>query len=98
MAASVKIMGNKVLVVNVYAPKINSEREALFELILHHIRGYSGPILMVEDFNCTVIPLLDCSFVTPAGRHDSIALRRHLDQAQMIGDHEDMMDRAEDER
>ena len=43
-------------------------------------------------------PRLDRSFVSPPGRHDKLALRRLLDQAQLCDVLEDDMEQAEEER
>ena len=50
---------------------------------------------MGRDFNCTLVPQLDRSFVSPPGRHDSLALRRLPGRAHLIDVLEDDMERAE---
>ncbi|TDH70247.1 hypothetical protein CCR75_000195 [Bremia lactucae] len=53
---------------------------------------------MRGDFNCTLVPRLDRSFVSPPGRHDSIALRRLLGRAQLSDVLDEDMKQAEYER
>ena len=80
---AVQIRGETVLVVNVYDPSRKAERKALFEMLRHHLLEHEGPMILGGDFNCTLAPRLDRSFVSPPGRHDSLALRRLLGQAQL---------------
>ncbi|CAI5702020.1 unnamed protein product [Peronospora effusa] len=87
-----------VLVVNVYAPSGKTEREAFFEKLQHHLLEHMGPLFVGGDFNCTLGPRLDRSFLSPPGRHDSQALRRLLGQTQLCDVLEDDMERAEEER
>ena len=69
-----------------------------FEILRHQLQGYDGLIFMGGDFNCTLVPRLDRSFVSRPGRHDSIALRRLLGRAQLSDVLDDDMEQAEDER
>ena len=94
----ITIRGETVLVVNVYAPTDKAEREALFEMLRHHLLEHEGPMFLGGKLNCTLAPRLNCSFVSPPGRHDSLALRRLLDQAQLCDVLEDDMERAKEER
>ena len=91
-------MGDTILVVNVYAPSERNQRENFFEMLRHQLQGYDGLIFMGGDFNCTLVPHLDRSFVSRPGRHDSIALRRLLGRAQLSDVLDDDMEQAEDER
>ena len=50
------------------------------------------------DFNCTLATQLDRSFAFPPGRHDSLALRQLLNQAQLWDVLEDDMERVEEKR
>ena len=94
MAVRITTQGETVLVVNVYASSGKAEREAFFEMLRHHLLGHDGPMFIGGDFNCTLVPRLDRSFVSPPGRHDSVALRRLLGQAQFCDVLEDYMERA----
>ena len=63
----------------------------MFKSLLLLLQGYEGPMFVGRDFNCTLEPRLDRSFVSPPGRHDSLALRRLLGRAQLSDVlHEDM--------
>ena len=98
MAVRVSLMGETVLVVNVYAPSTKHEREALFSSLQLLLEGYEGPMCVGGDFNCTLEPRLDRSFVSPPGRHDSLALRRLLGRVQLSDVLDDDMDMAEEDR
>ena len=67
-------------------------------MLRHHLLEHEGSMFLGGDFNCTLAPRLDRSFVWPPGRHDSLALRQILDQAQLCDVLEDDMMRAEEER
>ena len=67
-------------------------------MLRHHLLEHEGPMLLGGNFNCTLAPRLDRSFVSPFGRHDSLTLRRLLDQAQLCDVHEEDMERAKEER
>ena len=63
----------------------------MFKSLIILLQGYEGPTFVGGDFNCTLEPRLDRSFVSPPGRHDSLALRRLLGRAQLSDVlHEDM--------
>ena len=98
MTVHIDIMGDPVLVVNVYAPSDKTSREALFEWLRLLLLDYEGPMFIGGDFNCTLVPLLDRTFVSPPGRHDSMALRRLLGRAQLSDVLEDAMELAEEDR
>ena len=68
MAIRIRIMGETLLAVNVYAPSAKSDHETFFELLQNHLQDYVGPMLMGGDFNCTLVTQLDRSFVSPPGR------------------------------
>ena len=51
-----------------------------------------------EAFKCTLQPRPDLYFVSPPGRHDSLALRQLLVQAQISDVLEDEMELAEQDR
>ena len=53
MAVQVTLMGDTVLVVNVYAPSVKTERESMFESLLLLLQDYDGPMFVGGDFNCT---------------------------------------------
>ena len=67
-------------------------------MLRHHLLEHKGSMFLGGDFNCTLAPRLDRSFVSPPGRHDSLALGRLLDQAQLCDVLEDDMEQAEEER
>ena len=76
--------------------KLNGRRCS--EMLRHHLLEHEGPMFLGGKLNCTLAPRLNCSFVSPPGRHDSLALRRLLDQAQLCDVLEDDMERVEEER
>ena len=92
MAVKIIIRGETVLVVNVYDSSGKAEQEALFEMIRHHLLEHEGPVFLGGDFNLMLAPRLERSFVSPPGRHCSLALRRLLGQAQLCDVLEDDMD------
>ena len=98
MAVEIIIRGETVLVVNVYAPTGKAKREALFKMLRHHLLEHEGSIFLGVYFNCKLALRLDRSIVSTPGRHDSLALRRLLDQAQLCDVLEDDMERAKEER
>ena len=59
MAVRIRIMGETLLVVNVYAPSAKADRKTFFEMLRNHFQDYVGPMLMGRDFNCTLVPQLD---------------------------------------
>ena len=79
-------------------PSGKAEQEALFEMLRHLLLEHERPMFLGGNFNCTLAPRLDRSIVSPPGRHDSLALRRLLDQLQLCDVLEDDMERAEEER
>ena len=83
MAVRIRIMDGTLLVVNVYAPSAKTDREFFSEMLQNHLQDYVGPMLRGGDFECTLVPRCDRSFVSPPGRHDSLALRRLLAQAHL---------------
>uniref|UniRef100_M4BZW0 Uncharacterized protein n=1 Tax=Hyaloperonospora arabidopsidis (strain Emoy2) TaxID=559515 RepID=M4BZW0_HYAAE len=60
------------------------------------VAEHRGPVLVDGDCNGTLHPRIDRSYVTPAIRHDSPALRRLLTRAQMSDVPEDEIERAVD--
>ena len=98
MAVQLTLLGETVLVVNVYAPSVKTEREAMFDSLLLLLQEYDGPMFVGGDFNCTLEPRLDRSFISPPGRHDSLALRRLLGRAQLSDVLDGDMKIAEEER
>ena len=98
MAVRISVAGDPVLVVNVYAPSDKTSREALFERIRLLLLDYAGPLFIGGDFNCTLVPLIDRTFVSPPGRHDSLALTRLLGRAKLSDVLEDAMELAEEDR
>ena len=98
VAVQITIRSETVLVANVYAPSGKAERKALFEMFRHHLLEHEERMFLGGDFICTLAPRLDRSFVLPPGRHDSLALRRLLNQAQLCDVLEDDMERADEER
>ena len=70
----------------------------MFESILLLLHLYDGPMFVGEDYNCTLEPRLERSFVSPTGRHDSLALRRLLGRAQLSDVLDDDIEIAEAER
>ncbi|TDH69029.1 hypothetical protein CCR75_009501 [Bremia lactucae] len=63
-----------------------------------HLLGHDGLMFLGGDFDCTSVPHPDRSFVSPPGRHDSLALKRLLGRAQLCNILEFDMERAEKER
>ena len=55
----------------------------MFESLLLLLQPYDGPMLVDGDFNCTLEPRLDRSFIPPPGRRNFLALRRLLGRAQL---------------
>ena len=51
-----------------------AEREPFFEMLQHYWLGHDGAMFMGGDFNCKLVRRLDRCFVSPPGRHDSLAL------------------------
>ena len=76
-------MGETLLVVNIYALSARTDRDICFEMLRNHLQDYVGPVLIGGEFNCTLGPRLDRSFVSLPGRHDSVAQRRLLDRAHL---------------
>ena len=89
--------GDEFIIVNVYAPSIMSEREALFKILTSVLSRHEGPVILGGDFNCTLNTQLDRSYVVPR-RHESPVLRRLLAHTGLVGVLSEEMDRAEDER
>ena len=83
MAVQLTILDETVLVVNVYGVSVKTELESLFESDLLLLQEYDEPMFIGGDFDCTLEPRLDRSFISPPGRHDSLALRRLLGRAQL---------------
>ena len=98
MAARITHREESILVINVYVPIDKGDREDLFELLQQQVAEHRGPVLVDGDCNGTLHPRIDRSYVTPAIRHDSPALRRLLTRAQMSDVPEDEIERAVDER
>ena len=98
MAVQITLLGETALVVNVYAPSVKTERESMFESLLLLLQAYDGPMFVGGDFSCTLEPRLDRSFISPPGRHDSLALRRLLGRAQVSDVLDGDMEIAEEER
>ena len=69
-----------------------------FEMLRRQLQTYDGLIFMGGGFNCTLVPRLDRSFVSPHRRNVSVALRWLLGQAQLSDVLDDDMEQAEDER
>ena len=69
-----------------------------FEMLRRQLQTHDGLIFMGGGFNCTLVPRLDRSFVSPHRRNVSVALRWLLGQAQLSDVLDDDMDQAEDER
>ena len=67
MALLITLLGKSVLVVNVYAPSVKTDRELLFESLLLLLQDYDGFIFAGGEFNCTLEPLLVRYFVSPPG-------------------------------
>ena len=76
-------LGETLLVVNVYAPSVKTEREAMFISLLLLLQTYNGHMFVGEVFNCTLEPRLDRPFISPPGRHYYLALRQLLGRAQL---------------
>ena len=55
----------------------------MFGSLLLLRQEYDVSMFVGGDFNFTLESLLDRSFVSPPGRHDSLALRRLLSLAQL---------------
>ena len=83
MAVQITFRSKTVLVVNVYSPSGKAEQEALFEMLRHHLLEHEGPMFLRGDFNCTLAPRLDRSFVSPPGRNDFLDIRRLVGQVQL---------------
>ena len=98
MAVQITLLGETALVVNVYAPSVKTERESMFESLLLLLQAYDGPMFVGGDFSCTLEPRLDRSFISPPGRHDSLALRRLLGRAQLSDILDGDMEIVEEER
>ena len=56
MVFQLTLLGETVLVVNVYAPSVKIEREAMFESLLLLLQTYEGPMFVGGDSNCTLQP------------------------------------------
>ena len=67
-------------------------------MLRYHLLERDKPLFLGGGFNCTLAPRFDRSFVSLPGRHDSLALRLLLDQAQLCDDLEDDMELAEKAR
>ena len=98
MDVQLTLLGETVLVANVYLPSVKTEREALFESLLLLLPAYDGPMFVGGGFNCTLEPRLDRSYISPPGRHDSLALRRLLGRAQLSDVLDGDMEIAEEAR
>ena len=81
MAVQLKLLVESVLAVNVYAPSVKTEQKSMFESLLLFLQPYDGPMFVNGDFNCTLEPRLDRSFIYPPGRRNFLALRRLLGRA-----------------
>ena len=98
MAVQITIGGATVLVVNVYTLSGKAEREALFEYFRHYLLEHNDPMFLGGNSDCTLAPRLDRSFVSPPDRHNSLALRRLIDQAQLCDVLKDDLGRQQEER
>ena len=67
-------------------------------MLRNKLQDYAGPMLMSGDFNCMLVPQLERSFVSPPGRHNSLALRRLLGRAHLSDVPDWDMERAEKDR
>ena len=89
MAVRITHQEESIRIINVYAPIAKGDREDLFEFFRQNVAEHGCPVLMGGDFNCTLHLRIDRSYVTPADRHDSLALRRLFTRAQtsdVLGD------------
>jgi endonuclease/exonuclease/phosphatase (EEP) superfamily protein YafD len=75
MAIFCEMEGHEVLVVNVYAPHVESEREAFYKSLSECELQHDGPVVIGGDFNCTNHPTIDRSYQPTAGDHCSPHLR-----------------------
>ncbi|TYZ65277.1 hypothetical protein PybrP1_001597 [[Pythium] brassicae (nom. inval.)] len=76
MAATTCIYGETLLLVNVYAPTDHDAREFLFTLLGDVLQARDGPVLVGENFNCTIIPAEDRTILKTAASHFSPQLLR----------------------
>ena len=98
MAVQLTHLGETALAVNVYAPSVKTEREAMFESLLLLLQAYDGPMFVGGDIDCTLEPRLGRSFISPPGRHDYLALRRLLGRAHISDVLDGDIEIAEEER
>ena len=62
MAIEVTLVGEIVLVVNLYALSVKNERESMFESLLLFLQVYTGPMFVRGDLYCTLGLRLDGSY------------------------------------
>ena len=63
MAFSITHQEESILVINVYSPTDKGDLEDLFDYLRHQIAEHYGLVLMGGDFNCTLHPRIDRSYV-----------------------------------
>ena len=70
----------------------------MLERLLLLLQVYDGPMFVRGDFNCTLEPRQNRSYIAFPGRHDSLPLRRHLGRAQLSDVPDGDMEIDEEER
>ena len=70
----------------------------MFESLLLLLQAYDGTMFARKDFNCTLEPQLDRSFISSPRRHNSLAMHRFLGRAQLSDVLDDGIEIAEEER
>jgi exonuclease III len=93
MAVTAEMYGETVLIVNIYAPHERPLREQFFNYLLSLQIRHHGPILCGGDFNCTLNAEADRSLQRTATYHDSLGLRRLLQEWSAV----DVLQREVDE-
>ena len=76
-------LGEPIHNMNVYAPIFTSDRDSMVENLLLLLPVYDGPMLTGGDFNLTLEPRLDRTYISLPGRHQFWALQRLHSQAEL---------------
>jgi exonuclease III len=83
MAIICEIEGQEVLVIKIYAPHVQMEREAFYRTLAAYELKHEGPVVIGGDFNCTNHPIIDRSYQPTARDHCSPQLRQLIDAWQV---------------
>ncbi|KAF1329554.1 reverse transcriptase, partial [Globisporangium splendens] len=98
MAATVTLLGETVLLLNIYAPSTVFAREAFYRALSGLLSSHDGPILCGGDFNCTLNQMTDRSHNIHNKVHDSRELKKLLQKLNLVDTLEDDALRATDTR